>query len=127
MAVVWPWALTTAQQQAFQAAVANTFRTTPQKRGVIIALGDSHIDQWGYPYQQTLLRQAMSLLGRPDISYVNTAQSGADISSFVGSGVWNDTIAPTLAAYHGNKFVLLVSRVPGKIGTEGYCGATEAA
>jgi hypothetical protein len=107
MAVIVPWALTTAEQRAFQASVAATFGIPMQKRGVIVSLGDSHIESWGYPYQQNILRQAMTLLNRPDISLVGDAQSATSISAFVGSADWAGTIVPTLAAYSGNKYVLL--------------------
>ena len=108
MVLIVPWALSATQQIALQASVANTFGTNPQKRGVIVSVGDSHVDAWGYPYQQTFLRQAESILGRPDISFVDVSQSGAQISVYITSpSIWTDNVLPALAGYNGNKFVRL--------------------
>jgi hypothetical protein len=107
MVLAVPWVLTATEQSALQASVAATFGTTPQKRGVIVAVGDSHIDVWGSPYEQPPLRQAMSLLGRPDISYVNAALAGSNISSFVGSYTLNSIVLPTFGEYAGNKYLYI--------------------
>jgi hypothetical protein len=107
LVILVPWALTGAQQSALQASVAATFKAPPQREGVIVAVGDSHMEDWGYPYQQTLLRQAASMLGRPDISFVDTALAGAAISVFVGSSVLSNVVVPTLNAYDSNKFLLI--------------------
>jgi len=107
MVLIFPWTLSATEDAELEESVAETFKTYPQKRGVVVALGDSHMEAWGYPYQQDLLRQTAAQLDRPDISFVNTALTGADLSSFVGSNILPNVVEPTLAAYSGNKFVLI--------------------
>ena len=104
--VIWPYALTAAEQSAFQAAVARRFRLPIQKRGVLLVLGDSHNEAYGYPYGQSMPRQAMALLNRLDISLVNMAMAGFQLSSFLG-GAWTGSVSSALAPYSANKYVLI--------------------
>ena len=102
------WAIPAATRLALEASIYHTFAVPPQQSAVIVTAGDSHVDDWGQPYQQSWPRQMLADLNRQDIAVVNAGQAGAQLSNLVATSAWNTNVAPTLTATNSPyKFVIL--------------------
>ena len=103
-----PWAISASQRLMLEASLYHTFELQPQKVATVGFLGDSHMDDWGQPYQQTWARQMKALLNRPDVTYVNAGQGGAGIGTLTGSTLFASHIGNALTAdTSGNRFVFI--------------------
>ena len=103
-----PWAISASQRLMLEASLYHTFELQPQKVATVGFLGDSHMDDWGQPYQQTWARQMEALLNRPDVTYVNAGQGGAGIGTLTGSTLFASHIGNALTAdTSGNRYVFI--------------------
>ncbi|MGI4796129.1 MAG: SGNH/GDSL hydrolase family protein, partial [Janthinobacterium lividum] len=72
-----PWGLTAAQEKALAASIAQTYALPPQGQDVLVAVGHSLNEGTGTYYQQSIWRQMLQQLHRPDIHLVNVGKYGS--------------------------------------------------